>query len=101
MAAASTMINCQPQNVNAARLTNAIDSTWQCLQQPLHRIVDAVSKQRRFPAEREDHRIGMQGPQATVGEPGNVHAELGPDEFCGNHEADQHADDAPSNGHDP
>ena len=51
-------------------------------------------------AEGEDHRIGVQRPQAAVAEPGDVEIQRRPGELGGDEQSDQHADHAPYHGGD-
>src|SRR3546814_7481565 len=55
--------------------------------------------EQRATAESEDHRIGVQWPQATVAQPRDVEVERRPDQLRGDDQAAQHADDAPYQGH--
>ena len=50
-------------------------------------------------AKRKNHRVGVQGPQPPVTEPWNAHADLGPGQFGGDDQADQHADHPPHHRH--
>jgi hypothetical protein len=64
---------------------------------PLHHVVRA-GEQRRA-AEGEDDRVGVQGAQAPVRQPGGE-IELRPVELRGDEHAHRHPDDAPHDGHD-
>jgi len=63
----------------------------------LHHVVGSCKQ--RGATEREDHGVGMQRPEAAVCEERKVKVELRPDQLGGDHEADQHADDAPDYDH--
>src|SRR5690606_49314 len=56
--------------------------------------------EQRAATERENHRVGVQGPQTTIAEPRNIEIQLWPDELCGDPNADSHTDDPPDHGHD-
>ena len=63
----------------------------------LHHVVRGREQGRA--AEREDHRVGVQRAQPPVGEPRDVEVERRPRELGGDDHPDQHADDAPHDGH--
>ena len=64
----------------------------------LHDVVRG--REQRRAAEREDHRVGVQRPQAAVRQQREVEVERGPQQLRGDQHADGHADDAPDDGHD-
>ncbi len=51
-------------------------------------------------AKGEDHRVGVQRAQATVGQKGQVEVQLRPDELCRDEHAREHTDDTPDDDHD-
>ena len=56
-------------------------------------------REQRTAAEREDHRVGVQGAEAAVADPGEVEVERRPRELRGDDHPDQHAHDPPHDGH--
>ncbi len=58
-----------------------------------------AGREQRTAAEGEDHRIGVQRSQAAVAQPRDVEVERGPVKLRRDDDADQHADDAPDQGH--
>ncbi len=63
----------------------------------LHHVIAGAHE--RAAAEGEDHRVGVQRPQAPVTEPGDAEVQFRPRELRGDEEADQHADHAPHHRH--
>ncbi len=62
---------------------------------------DVVGRgEQRGTAKGENHRIGVQGPQAAKGQPGQVEVQCRPGQLGGDEHTYQHADDAPDHRHD-
>ena len=62
----------------------------------LHDVV--AGREQRAAAEGEDHRIGVQRPQAAVAQPGDAEVQLRPGQLRGDDHAHQHAHHAPQHG---
>ncbi len=94
--AASTMISCQPQKVK--RHEGPAEQPG--LAGALHDVVGR--REQRRAAEGEDHRVGVQGPQAAVGEERDAvpQDEIGEGKLGGHDDPHQHADDTPDHRHD-
>ena len=90
--AAHTIIACQPQKRKPR------DAHKQARLAGTLRHVEGRAHQGTA-AERENHSIGVQGPDTAVREPRNIEAQCGPVQFCGDEHADQHAHDAPDDRH--
>ena len=63
----------------------------------LHNPVGSCKK--RATAKRENYRVGVQRTQATKVQP-RTEIQFGPDQLSRDDDTDQHADDAPDDGHD-